>query len=226
MDVYLRLSDAVVSLYAAILQYLFSALQYYSKSLAIRLLKSIVVFKSDLEAKYSTIENEGKAMWDLIRLAEIEKSKEMIVDLRGLEDGQRSQNVKIDSLGDLLREFEGPIRSLDGYISAIHDGLERDTRARILTAISTVPYRAHHKASVKGRLEGSGTWLFQKEAYDTWLHDNYSSVLWLQYVSQVHPYMSYCVLSRLSKGNIHLLTHIFAQWHSRVWEDETNLPCN
>ncbi|KAI1415399.1 hypothetical protein F5Y13DRAFT_196737 [Hypoxylon sp. FL1857] len=179
MDVFQQLSDAIVSLYIAILRYLFSILHYYSNNWVIRFVKSASVPKSEFETKFSAVETTRKTVWDFLQLAGAEKSEQIIESSGRLEIGQTLQTGQIDSCRDMLRALEESIRRMDYHTKTIHDNLERATRVEILNAISTVPYKTHHKITRKGRLKGSGQWLFQKDTYRAWHQESYSSVLWL-----------------------------------------------
>ncbi|KAI1799968.1 hypothetical protein F4811DRAFT_541451 [Daldinia bambusicola] len=179
MEVFEQLSKSVVSLYVSILKYLSSILHYYGKNWAVRVMNSVVVSKTDLEAKYSPITTTKKEVWDLLQLAESEKSQLIITSLENVTASQIARNSEINSFSDELRKLEEPIRRIDYHVQLVNDNLERNTRAQILKAISTIPYGAHHKAVRRGRLKDSGQWLFNKENYKIWRQESASSVLWL-----------------------------------------------
>ncbi|KAF3064541.1 Vegetative incompatibility protein HET-E-1 [Daldinia childiae] len=179
MEVFEQLSKSVVSLYVSILKYLSSILHYYGKNWVIRFMKSIVVSKADLEAKHSTIITAKKELWDLLELAESEKSQAILKSLQNVTAVQIAQNSDISSFSTELRKFEEPIKRIDYHIQIINDNLERDIRVQILKAISTIPYGAHHKTVRRGRLKDSGQWLFKKKEYKIWREESASSILWL-----------------------------------------------
>ncbi|KAK6951746.1 hypothetical protein Daesc_006269 [Daldinia eschscholtzii] len=179
MEVFEQLSKSVVSLYVSILEYLSSILHYYGKNLVVRFIKSVVLSKTDLEAKHSTITTAKKEVWDLLQLAESEKSQSILASLENVTASQSAQSSDISSFSDELGKLEEPTRRIDYHVQVINDNLERNLRAQILTAISTIPYGAHHKSVRRGRLKDSGQWLFKKENYKLWREESASSVLWL-----------------------------------------------
>ncbi|KAI1658927.1 hypothetical protein F4813DRAFT_33676 [Daldinia decipiens] len=179
MKVFEQLSKSVVSLYVSILNYLSSILHYYGKNWVIRFMKSVVVSKTELEAKYSTITTTKKDLWDLLELAESEKSQTILESLKNVTAAQIAQNSDFRSFSTELQNLEEPVQRIDHHVQTINDNLERDTRAQVLRAISTIPYAAHHKTVKRGRLKNSGQWLFKKKEYKIWREESVSSVLWL-----------------------------------------------
>ncbi|KAI0852291.1 putative ankyrin repeat-containing protein [Daldinia vernicosa] len=179
MNVFEQLSKSVVSLYISILKYLSSIIHYYGKNWVIRFVKSVVVSKADLEAKHSTITAAKRELWDLLELAESEKSQAILEGLKDVTAAQIAQNSDFRSFSTELRKLEEPVKRIDYHVQIINDNLERDTRARVLKAISTIPYGAHHKTVRRGRLKDSGQWLFKKKEYKIWREESASSVLWL-----------------------------------------------
>ncbi|KAM7219021.1 hypothetical protein V8F06_005613 [Rhypophila decipiens] len=183
LDIFTQLSSAVKTLYGAILRYLSAVLQYYSHNTATRLVKSIGTSKADFEEKFKPVETARKVVWELGQLAEAEKSDWVLAEISGLQDGQKSQaerdQQQFEALGRLLTEIQAPIDRIGIQLNQIQDGLERETRAKILRSISNIQYSSHHKSARKGRLQGSGQWLLQKPEYRAWREDSASAVLWL-----------------------------------------------
>ncbi|KAH8664515.1 hypothetical protein BX600DRAFT_464581 [Xylariales sp. PMI_506] len=163
------LSKALVSLYTCILEYLSHALHFYQTHTVVRVMKSLGEGKSGVEGKFQAIEAAQNSLWSLVQLAEGEKSQKVQAGLDGLEAALRG----------ILGDLEEPISRILTQVQDLHDGLERETRAKILRSISTIPYSTHHKTARSGRLEGSGQWLLTKPAYQSWRKDSSSSVLWL-----------------------------------------------
>lgn len=180
LDTIDQLSNALVSLYATILRYLTIILRYYSQGSAIRFVKSVVSPVANFEAAYAPIQAAKDEAWALAQLAEAEKSDQILASLDRIEGSQRwATAVMFGSLEDVLKELQEPIARATIQLAEIHDGLKSETRARILKAISPIPYRLHHKTARKSRLEGSGQWLLQKPEYRSWRESSTSSVLWL-----------------------------------------------
>jgi hypothetical protein len=170
----------LISLYASILEYLTAVLKYYSQGSAIRFVKSVASPVANFEAKYAPIHAAKDEAWALAQLAEAEKSERILAGLGRLEDGQaETAALVLETLGNIFKELQEPTTRAAVQLAEIHDGLERDTRARILKAISPIPYSIHHKNARKGRLKGSGEWLLEKAEYRSWRESSTSSVLWL-----------------------------------------------
>ncbi|KAK4213489.1 ankyrin repeat protein [Rhypophila decipiens] len=161
LDIFTHLSSAVRTLYGEILRYLSEA---------------------DFEEKFKPVETARKGVWELGQLAEAEKSDWVLAEINGLQDGQKSQaereRQQFEALGRMLSEIQAPIDRIGTQLKEIQDGLERETRVKILRAISDIQYSSHHKSARKGRLQGSGQWLLQKPEY-RWRDDSASAVLWL-----------------------------------------------
>ncbi|GAB1320899.1 NACHT domain-containing protein [Madurella fahalii] len=181
LDIVDQLSNALVSLYTSILRYLTTILHYYSQGSAIRFVKSVVSPVADFEAAYAPIQAAKDEAWALAQLAEAEKSDRILSSLDRIEgsNDRAATTTMFETLGDALKELQEPIARATIQLADIHDGLKRETRARILRAISPIPYGVHHKTARKGRLEGSGQWLLQKPEYRSWRESSTSSVLWL-----------------------------------------------
>lgn len=118
--------------------------------------------KKDIEAKFQPIAKSWRRVDELSRLATAEKNAE-----------------EFEVLQNKLQELYRPIARSADHLEAIQDGLERETRGRILKAISTIPYPVHHKTVRKGRLERSVAWLLRSKAFLDWRSESLSSVLWL-----------------------------------------------
>lgn len=144
-------------------------MHFYKSGTAMRTIKSLGEGKSKLEDTFKTIEASQDGVHSAMQLAEAEKSQKMLAGLEGVEDKLRV----------ILDDLQQPISRVIEQMKDLHDGLERETRAKILRAISTVPYNNHHKTARSGRLEGSGQWLLTKPAFQSWRKDSSSSVLWL-----------------------------------------------
>ncbi|KAK9443482.1 Ankyrin repeat-containing domain protein [Metarhizium brunneum] len=136
LDVYPQLFEAIETLQTNVLKFLGYLLRHFGSSTIARHLKSIVVSKKDIEAKFQPIEKAWRRVDELSRLATAEKNEE-----------------EFEVLQNKLQELYRPIARSADHLEAIQDGLEREARVRILKAISTIPYPVHHKTARKGRLE-------------------------------------------------------------------------
>ncbi|KAL6863996.1 hypothetical protein J3F83DRAFT_182220 [Trichoderma novae-zelandiae] len=178
-----QLSDSITDLYTAILGYLAGILHYYGVNTTTRILKSVVVSKADMKARYEPVES---ALVKLRRLTEIAEAQDLGSAVDGIQriEQQFKEKTELDqmemqSLKDVVEQLNQPIDRIDSRLGQIHDGIEQHVRTQILKAISTIPYGSHHKTASKGRLEGSGRWLLGKSAFGDWRKMSHSSVLWL-----------------------------------------------
>ncbi|PTB48811.1 hypothetical protein M431DRAFT_127355 [Trichoderma harzianum CBS 226.95] len=178
-----QLSECITDLYAAILGYLASIMHYYGLTTVVRILKSVVVSKNDMKAKYEPVES---AQAKFRRFAEISGAQDLgsaINGIQGIEqhlkDKDERDQMEMQSLRDTMKDLHQPIDRIDSRLGQIQDGIEQQVRTQILKAISTIPYGVHHKTASKGRLEGSGRWLLNKSAFIDWRKKSNSSVLWL-----------------------------------------------
>ncbi|PTB68605.1 hypothetical protein BBK36DRAFT_1090573, partial [Trichoderma citrinoviride] len=177
------LSESITDLYTAILGYLAGTLHYFGLSTAVRILKSVVVSKGDMKARYEPVESAQAEFRRLAEMAEAQDLGTVVDGIHGIEQHlkQRTEQDKVEmqSLKDAIKQLNQPINRIDKRLEQIQDGIEQQMRAQILRAISTIPYGSHHKTASKGRLEGSGRWLLSKPAYSDWRKSSFSSVLWL-----------------------------------------------
>jgi hypothetical protein len=65
-------------------------------------------------------------------------------------------------------------------MSMIHVSLNTEKREKILEWISSVDFSSRHEAVSKERVENSGTWFLQSDAYQNWLNGAASNVLCCQ----------------------------------------------
>ncbi|KAM0481785.1 hypothetical protein ACHAPX_003111 [Trichoderma viride] len=178
-----QLSECITDLYAAILGYLARVMHYYGLTTAVRILKSVVVSKNDMKAKYEPVET---AQAKFRRLTEISGAQDLgsaVDGIQGIEqhlkDKDERDQMEIQSLRDAMKDLHQPIDRIDSRLGQIQDGIEQHMRTQILKAISTIPYGVHHKTASKGRLEGSGRRILNKSTFSDWRKKSNSSVLWL-----------------------------------------------
>lgn len=179
LSTYDKLSRAVTNLYKNMLQYLCTTIRYYKLGSVLRQLKSIVASKADMEEKYKPIDAAQATVNDLARLCDAEKANLALKQLRDASSTIDTSHKDVLDLKRLLQELSEPISRTSSHLEAVKDNLDRAERTRILKAISTINYSQHHMSARKGRLEGSGRWLMQKEAFKEWRCDSSSSALWL-----------------------------------------------
>ncbi|KAI0537333.1 hypothetical protein GGR58DRAFT_502305 [Xylaria digitata] len=165
-----EVTESLINLYAAILQYLAEILRYLNLSTGKRILKSIGQSQEDFQAKYSPVKC---ALENFGRLAGISHTANLGYSLNLMEAIQSQLGDKIardksrlEWLETAMKQPRQPIDRIDTTLQEIEDGLKREDRARILRAVSSIPYGTHHKTTRKGRLEGSGTWFLKKPEFN------------------------------------------------------------
>lgn len=178
-----QLTESVVNLYAAILQYLADIIQYFASSTGKRILKSIGQSQEDFQAKYLPVEN---ALRNFGRLAGIAQAANLVhgLDLiesidKQLKDMNARNGSEPEWLKPNIEQLRQPIDRIDIRLKEIEDGLRREDRVKILRAISNIPHGTHHKMASKGRVEGTGAWFTKRTEFKEWRASSWSSVLWL-----------------------------------------------
>jgi hypothetical protein len=199
-SVQVRLNEAIIALYASILEYLLKAHRYFTQKTSIRIAKSIFQLE-DLTAKFiTTIKSKAGHVDEWVRLVSGEVMNTVDGRIKSVEDklqllalttetistvGTRSaetQNLlgqEVLRLEQILRDLDAPINRVATQVSAIGDNLRTEERLRIFDWLSSVPYMSHHRSKVKVLLPGSGKWLLRKPEFLEWMNSSTSSVLWL-----------------------------------------------
>jgi hypothetical protein len=105
--------------------------------------------------------------------------------LEGLGAVTSRFNSKLDNMGCIL---EGTRKYLlnPGLSQSTHPVTE-SRKSKVLAWISTLPYTSHHKRISEQRLEGTGTWLFDKKEYRNWRGSNTSKLLLLRGIRKSQP---------------------------------------
>jgi predicted ATPase len=93
---------------------------------------------------------------------------------------------------------------MDKQLSDLHDNLGKQSRIKILNAISAISSQAHHKAASKDRLKGSGKWLLEKEIFQDWRSESASSVLWLHGIPGSGKTKLVSLVSDELRSNVHV----------------------
>ncbi|KAI9763081.1 MAG: hypothetical protein M1840_000928 [Geoglossum simile] len=178
------LRDALIKLYARVLQCLAVANRYYGKSnlrVALRgysgrLVGSIAEFPGSSQKLVDDIRAAQSDVDAAARLIDADSQRELSdrVELLSLE-----QHSAHSALRRLLEGLEEPIRRFDAKLFDLHDDLEKSKRREVLKWISMVPYEQHHENIRRGRLENSGMWLLEKDVFKRWKMSSASSILWL-----------------------------------------------
>jgi NACHT domain len=175
-----ELQDGLTAHYRAILVFLAKVTQHYTKHTAVRIIQSVVPDFDALQSTYESIVSTQASLDRLCALVSGENIQALSGSLTRLRLEQAEEHGKLhDKLERLLWTLLTPINRLDFGMNSLHDNLDRQTKSKILRAISTQPYGAHQKAVAKDRLPGSGQWLLELQSYQDWRTESSPSVLWL-----------------------------------------------
>ncbi|KAF0316111.1 ankyrin repeat protein [Colletotrichum asianum] len=178
-----QMHSAIKSLYVSILEYLVKVLDYFQERSMVRLLKSTIFSKGDMETHFANIELSSKHVFELAHLVESERAESAFLAIEGLTMETKLignfQQKYLENAERILLELREPIQRIPTSLGAIQDGLDKNNRGKILRAISNVPFQQHHKTAKRGRLDGTGRWLLEKGEFQEWRHCSSSSVLWL-----------------------------------------------
>ena len=170
-----KLKEALINVYALILQYLVKVKEYSEQNTAKRVMKSMLPF-GDFEDLLDSINSEQNDVNQLIDLLGAESQNELHESLSAMS---LDHNKKHADLQRLLEELDGPIARLGTQLSAIEDHLDESKRVDILRQMSPLPYIQYHEQTKKGVLTGTGQWLLEDPVYTKWKKDSECSILWL-----------------------------------------------
>ncbi|KAL8691858.1 MAG: hypothetical protein Q9218_003002 [Villophora microphyllina] len=189
-----ELERALLRLYTALLTYLARARQYYAKSTLGRVGASLLNTSDSVEAclaKVTIERDEVERCTNLIDTGTSQETNGMVSEtqasLNTLAGDMRSfsihvaasQDEKYQSLKTILVSFEQPTLRTSTQIWDIHTSLQKEGRRQILSWLSTVKYREHHKSSFSTVMPGSGSWLQLKREFINWKSSSSSSILWI-----------------------------------------------
>ncbi|KAI1167471.1 hypothetical protein F5B18DRAFT_601893 [Nemania serpens] len=178
-----QLTESVIGLYAAILQYLAYIMKYLTLSTGKRFITSIGQSQLDFEAKYVLMKQELENFGRLAGIAQAANITHGLDLIKGIEKEIRDRNTQDDSRSQWLKtsieQLRQPIDRIDVRLQEIHDGLKQDQRAKILKAVSAIRYDMHHKTLSMGRIEGSGAWFLRRSEFNEWRTSSSPSVIWL-----------------------------------------------
>ncbi|KAF8427950.1 hypothetical protein EV426DRAFT_640542 [Tirmania nivea] len=121
-------------------------------------------------------------------LAEIKsiEGAELLVDAAAsILDQCYSSHTRIQNKGDsirlraLLQDFNPVILRMDTTVTAVHEEIKEQERITILKWFSTIPYKDHHDHACEGRVELTGSWLFERREFIDWQQSEKPNLLWL-----------------------------------------------
>ncbi|KAL8920274.1 MAG: hypothetical protein Q9208_006342 [Pyrenodesmia sp. 3 TL-2023] len=185
---------ALLRLYTTILVYLAGARRYYAKGTLRRLGASLIDTSDSVHASLAKIAVEHDQVERCTRLFDSEQSQDistgvnriqasvdgLAADLNSLKvDTSTSQEVKYQALRTILTSLEQPILRAGNQLSDLHINLQKEQRRKVLSWLSNVRYREHHRSSFAAVMPGSCAWLQQKSEYIDWKSSSISSILWV-----------------------------------------------
>lgn len=181
-----ELELALLRLYTTILVYLAGARRYYAKGTLRRLGASVTDTSDSVQASLARIAVERDEVERCTRLFDSELSRDTSTGVNriqasvdGLAAELNSQEVKYQALRTILTSLEQPILRAGNQLSDLHVNLQKEKRRQILSWLSNVRYREHHRSSFAAVMPGSCSWLQQKSEYIDWKSSSSSSILWV-----------------------------------------------
>ena len=170
-----KLKEALIEVYALILQYLSKVKDYFDQNTVKRMIKSMGPAGKfeELLDKIRSGQNDVNQLTDLIGAEDQNKLHESLSAMSS------NQNENYTDLRRLLDDLDGPMARLGSQLKAVEDHLEKSKRVDILRQISSLPYMQYHEQTRKGVLEGTGQWLLHDPIYAQWKKDSDCSILWL-----------------------------------------------
>ena len=195
-----RLKDSLTMLYSATLIFLTKNIHYFGKSTMKRVVTSIVTLTDtsldmmmrDIDALQRNVDRDAQ-------LVSAERQQAILRGVAHLSSRpgnwyspdnsnlptqnsaflDNDSQKRTDSLLQLMNSLNQPLCRMADRLVKLHDNLAQEERLNIFRWLSTIPYTQHHENMRKGRLDGSGVWLFDHPDFQKWIHSSYSSILWV-----------------------------------------------
>ncbi len=176
----IRLKESLTMLYTVVLKYLAKAKRYFEENTALRIIKSSLSSKRDMEDFPGILTSAQTRVNEYAALVDAEYAKETLETVAILN---HTHEARYRRLKALLEDMDAPIRRVNHQLQSIEDKLESRRRADILMWFSPEPYLAHHDQNKRDVLIGTGRWLLDDTTYKRWINDSASSLIWLHGVS-------------------------------------------
>ncbi|KAI0449027.1 hypothetical protein F5B21DRAFT_495696 [Xylaria acuta] len=157
----INLREALVDLYAKILQLLAHAKHDLKESGARRFLHAIV-HPGEGEESIQDLDKAEKQLSFVVQACEAVQTK-----------GNKTEARK------LLQSLDKPLRHIDEGVKAILDTVSAHDRSKMLDTFSSVAFGDQHLRRTKSRTEGTGQWLLRHQKFHDWETSSSSSILWL-----------------------------------------------
>lgn len=193
------LENSIVAVYASILRFLSRCRRHFDLGLAQRVVRNIIQLpESSVNKPLERIAENDKRVSELTSIVDAERSQQtrsqqlsardsidhLVHELRELRTESTESVSKLEAL---LTYFKEPITRTVNQVSTLSDSFVesrnesqlKQERLAILKWLSNVQYKKHHQTLSKGLLEGTGSWLLNKDQFVQWRDSSVSSVLWL-----------------------------------------------
>ncbi len=157
-----NLREALVNLYAKILQLLARAKHDLSNSRAMRFLHALL-HSGEGEELIQDLNKAEKQLGSAVRACQAVQAK---------TNNEESQK--------LLQSLDKPLRHIDDGVKTILDKVSADDRSKMLDMLSSVAFGDQHIRRTKSRTEGTGKWLLKHREFHDWETSSSSSILWLK----------------------------------------------
>ncbi|KAF4879667.1 Myotrophin [Colletotrichum siamense] len=161
------LRDALVSLYAVILEWLSKAGVYYAKPVGRRCLAAITSPAPTL----TSIAQKEQAVLQLASAIQ----DQMVSTMAGVLE---TMDANFISLLAILKDLEQPIVRIIGTLDLIANNMKAEEQARLAIWLSRIRHEYVHK-QVHRLVPDTGQWLLGKKEYIEWRDSSCSSTLWL-----------------------------------------------
>ena len=171
-----KLRDALIVLYTVLLKYLVKAKQFFQENTALRVIKSGLTTKRDIDYLTAEIQPAQDCVNQYASIVDSEISRRMEASVSTLGQEQATNYQKLKKL---LEEIDGPIQRMSNQLRHFEDHLKSTERMEVLKWMSSLPYTAYHNQNKKDVLEGTGQWLLSDPVFREWKNDSASSLLWV-----------------------------------------------
>ena len=171
-----KLSEALVSLYSAILTWLAKAGRYYKQSTVERLARSFVTPLNTVQKFLDLVRIEEMVVDKFADIFRAEMTSALTKHVTSLQD---TTNKRIDGLEKLMKAFDEPLVRTVGTLQNLQDHLKAEERRGLLAWLSGIPCREHHDIIYRDVLPDTGLWLLNKNEFLEWQSSSSSSLLWL-----------------------------------------------
>lgn len=163
-----NLTSALVTLYAAMLSFLASAIQIFNQGTVTRTLCAIL--------------NPAGVIGFIKTCQALEINVTIEVENCERIDSRRahaSSGDQVQELTRILADLKTPILQIDLRVAALCENLDSSERLSIFQRISAIRHEENHKFACQGQTSGTGGWLLRDERYREWRMFSASMILWL-----------------------------------------------